>query len=144
MIMLAEAPTLKPLRRRRDWRPDFLEAFAETLSVTAAAKAAGVKRATAYLRRKTDPAFAAAWDEALQSAVDGLEAACFRRAIEGSDALGMFLLRAWRPEIYGNTCRRCASSSVSLVALDVRVVFPDGAEKLNGEVVQGVLQQESN
>ena len=68
--------------------------------------------------KATDPAFAAAWDDALEAAVDQLEAEARHRAIDGveqphfhqgkvcgtvrkySDALLMFLLRAHRPETY--------------------------------------------
>jgi hypothetical protein len=61
----------------------FLEALADTGNVTAAVAAAGISRTRAYERRKTDPAFATAWDEAEDIATDRLEDEARRRAIEG-------------------------------------------------------------
>ena len=72
-------------------------------------------RSALHERRAADPAFAAAWDDALDGAMDAIEEEARRRAIEGteepvfyqgkqigrvrkySDALLMFLLRAHRP-----------------------------------------------
>jgi hypothetical protein len=61
----------------------FLKVLADTGNVTAAVAAAGISRTRAYERRKTDPAFATAWDEAEDIATDSLEDEARRRAIEG-------------------------------------------------------------
>jgi hypothetical protein len=87
-------------KRRPDWRPVFLVTIRATGNVRLAASAAGINRATPYVRANRDPAFAAAWAEAEQEAIDILEAEARRRALTGSDALIMFLLRAHRPERY--------------------------------------------
>lgn len=89
--------------------------MAKTGNVTLAADACGVARATVYNHRSSDPAFARAWDEALDEATDALEAEARRRALEGfevpvfykgeecgiirkySDGLLMLLLKAYRP-----------------------------------------------
>lgn len=80
-------PTPRPSPRRRrtppDWRPGFLAALEATGSVSAALSAAGVGRSTAYDARAADPAFAAAWAEALERAGDLLEAEARRRAVAG-------------------------------------------------------------
>ncbi len=99
-------------------RRTFLVTLAESGNVSAAVRAAEVSRSRAYVLKATDPAFAAAWDDALEAAVDHLEAEARHRAIDGveqphfhqgkvcgtvrkySDALLMFLLRAHRPETY--------------------------------------------
>lgn len=71
------------LTRTGRWRSAFLAALAEGENVTLAAKAAGIDRGTAYERRGADPAFAKAWDSALEVAIDALEAEARRRAYEG-------------------------------------------------------------
>jgi hypothetical protein len=71
-----------------------------TCNVRLSADSAGIDRDTAYKRRQHDPAFAAAWAQAEQDAIDLLEAEARRRALAGSDGLLMFLLRAHRPALY--------------------------------------------
>jgi hypothetical protein len=69
--------TLKRMRRNRftrDRKEAFLSALAATCEVGAAARAAGVCRATAYAHRACDPAFAKAWLAALECGVAVLEA----------------------------------------------------------------------
>jgi hypothetical protein len=61
----------------------FLQALANTGSVTAAIAVAGSSRTRVYELRKTDPEFACAWQEAEDIAADGLEAEARRRAVEG-------------------------------------------------------------
>ena len=46
-------------------------------------KTAGFARQTAYAFRKASPAFALAWEDALEQATDELEAEARRRALEG-------------------------------------------------------------
>jgi hypothetical protein len=87
--------------RRPDWTPRFLELLKGTGNVTLAAQGAGIDRTTAYARAARDPAFAAAWREAHEAAIDLLEGAARQRALAGSDQLLMFLLRGLRPERYG-------------------------------------------
>ena len=103
----------------------FLEALAARGNMTAAAHAAGVSRACAYLNRQNDDTFAKAWEEAEEIAADRLEAEAWRRGVEGveepvislgkvvegadgeplmirrySDTVLLALLRAHRPEKY--------------------------------------------
>jgi hypothetical protein len=84
------------------WRPRFLELLACNANVTASAKAVGVSRYHAYLSRDKDASFYEAWEAAVAEAVDGLEGALWERAKtdQRSDNVGMFLLRAHRPDIY--------------------------------------------
>ncbi len=73
----------------------------------AACQAAGITRQSAYEARDRDTAFRAQWEEALQEAVDALEAAAWQRAMTGqSDRLMEMLLRAHRPEKYRETIRQ--------------------------------------
>lgn len=108
----------KKLRRRRPWEKGFLAALGLTGNVLRACRAAGVGRTTAYELREEAPDFRAAWDEALDEAMDRLEAEAWRRAVKGvrkpvyqqglhvgdvqeySDTLLIFLLKGGRPEKY--------------------------------------------
>lgn len=118
-----------------DWRPAFLLELAHTGNVSAAAAKAGIDRDTAYMARDPSkyetPAskleaetFGKQWATALETATDALELEARRRALEGvnepvgwyrgeaggtvqrySDTLMIFLLKAHRPEKFGDTTR---------------------------------------
>lgn len=75
-------------------------ALARTGNVSASARAAEIERSTHYRWLSTDPEYAIAVEQALEDAVDVLEAVARKRAIVGSDPLLMFLLKAARPEKY--------------------------------------------
>lgn len=115
-------------RKRRapaeDWRPKFLAALEEEITVIAACRAASVARSTVYEERRASEEFAAAWDEVEERSTQELEREAFRRAYEGwiereefflkddgekvptltvrkfSDTLMIFLLKARRPAVY--------------------------------------------
>lgn len=74
---------MKQIKLTRARQERFLKALADTGSVTAAVAEAGTSRARVYELRKTDIAFAAAWDEAEEIATDRLEDEARSRAIEG-------------------------------------------------------------
>jgi len=100
-------------------RQTFLAHLRQTGNVSAAAERSGVSRSGAYALRAADGDFRAQWDDAMESAMDDLEAELRRRAIEGtekpvfyggetvgtirsySDSLAMFLLRSRRPHVFG-------------------------------------------
>jgi DNA-directed RNA polymerase specialized sigma24 family protein len=118
-------------RHRAAWQPVFLAAIRDTGNVRLAAQAAGVDRTTPYVTARRDPAFAAAWQAAEQDAIDVLEATARKRALESSDQLLMFLLRAHRPEKYRDT-------------VDLRVDVRRGAEQIAerlGVPVETVLER---
>jgi hypothetical protein len=120
---MTKALSLRRAASRHDgWtakrRKKFLEVLERTANVRAAAEAAGKGKCTAYTLRRRDPEFARAWEEALTSAMDELEAVAFDRARNGvekivvraggqpvtireySDRLLMFMLSRRRPEAY--------------------------------------------
>jgi hypothetical protein len=68
--------------------------------VVEACKRCGISRSTAYRARQADEDFALAWADVEERTTEELEAVVMRRAIEGSDTLAMFLLKARRPEKY--------------------------------------------
>ena len=95
--------TLKKREKRGidiSWRPKFLELLARSLNVVLSANGAGVNRSTAYEQRRTDPAFAKQWDDAIQEAIERLEASAYERAKNVSDTLAIFLLKSHKPERY--------------------------------------------
>ncbi len=100
---------------------DFLQNLAETADVTAAAERTGLRRSTLYKMRRTRPAFARRWDEALHLGTERLQDKAMRHALQGVERpvwhagrqvgtatqhdhrLLQFLLKAHRPEIYDRT-----------------------------------------
>jgi hypothetical protein len=73
--------------RRYRWKAKFLETLRTTGIVGEACAAVGIARVTAYAQRKADAKFAAAWTDALDDAVDLLEAEARRRAVDGCPKL---------------------------------------------------------
>jgi hypothetical protein len=71
----------------RERKEVFLAHFAATCDVTASAAAAGVCESTVYAHRRSDPAFAAAWDEALEQGYARLEAEAVAQRIKAMEAL---------------------------------------------------------
>jgi hypothetical protein len=120
------AQTARAEKARRKTKPPsiavrkacFIDILRRTANVSRAAREAGLSSSTAYEHRARHPSFAAAWDAAIAEALDELEDALIARAKHGvekpvyfrgqqvgsvrtySDALGMFMLKARRPEIY--------------------------------------------
>jgi hypothetical protein len=96
----------------------FLDLIAGGSTVCDACAAVGYSYNSAYLYRKADPAFDAAWDDANEAAIQRMEREADRRAVEGydkpvfhngvvvgterqfSDTLLIFRLKAKRPEVY--------------------------------------------
>lgn len=101
----------------------FLDTLAKCGNISMAAKAADLSRPGLYARRERDEQFAREWDEAMDKAIDTLEAEAWRRARDGvpefvttgkglvmdkegkpvmqnrySDTLLVTLLKAHRPE----------------------------------------------
>jgi hypothetical protein len=66
-----------------DWKPAFLAALRELPVIKHACVAVGIDRTTAWRTRKSDEAFAEAWDAAMEEGVDRAEAEAFRRAVVG-------------------------------------------------------------
>ena len=96
-----QKPQAKARRTRtRDWKPDFLTAFEQTGTVVQAARAAGIDRMTAYRARQADEDFAIAWADVEEKVTETLERVALQRAIDGSDRLIEFLLKARRPDRY--------------------------------------------
>ena len=88
-------------RRSNTARQVFLEALEVCGNITAAAAAANLPRSTLYLWRHQEPAFAAAWEDALTLGIAALEDRALELATADNERLIMFLLAARKPEVYG-------------------------------------------
>ncbi len=83
-------------------RAAFIAALRNSGNVRASCQQAGISRRTAYTWRDKWVAFADDWAEALEDSCDVLEAEARRRGMSISDRLLMFLLKAHRPEVFGD------------------------------------------
>lgn len=99
----------------------FLEEIRKTGNITHAAACANLDRKALYVKKKIDPEFCKAWEEALELGIDRLEDACMERAVFGvpdpvfyngeiiyekrvfNDSLAMFLLKKRKPHVYRDT-----------------------------------------
>ncbi len=91
---------LSQLTPKKGWEVRFLAILRDSCNVRLACHGAGITRQCAYKRRGKSPAFAAAWAEAEDESVELLEAKARSRAMEQSDTLMIFLLKAHRPKKY--------------------------------------------
>ncbi|MFA7460158.1 MAG: hypothetical protein WCY60_04035 [Trueperaceae bacterium] len=72
--------TFTPERKAR-----FLEVLADTCSPKQASAAVGIVRSTAFYHRANDMEFRAAWDKAIDEALDSVLEESYRRAVLGVD-----------------------------------------------------------
>jgi len=90
------------LAKNRPFMDRFLEKLRECGNIRLACQAADIPRTTVYRWRNTWSTFAHEWDDALEDALDLLEAEAWKRARRNSDRLLMFLLKAHRRDVYGD------------------------------------------
>ena len=83
----------------------FMETYAKTGSLRAAARSAKVSLSAHYEMLETSDSYRKQFEAAQQQVADLLESECFRRAFAGSDELVIFLLRAWVPRYREHTIR---------------------------------------
>lgn len=97
--------TARAGKDRADWKPAWLEAYADCGTAKGACEVVGINRSTAYDHRAKDPDFAAAWDALETTTTKLLEETAFQRALNGSDRLAEFMLRARRPKVYRDSLK---------------------------------------
>lgn len=119
---------------KKDWKPAFLKALAETSMVKEACATVGIGRSTVYDARQADEAFALAWADVESETTDQLEAEAKRRALDGSDTLLIFLLKARRPDVYRENVKVEHSGKIRR-----EVVLPTDSE-WNQEVATVLLE----
>jgi len=81
---LASAKNLAKLTIKKEIRDRFIAALRKHRSITKACESIGKSRTIAYQWREKFPDFRQAWDEAVETNIDDLEAGAMRRAIEGT------------------------------------------------------------
>ncbi len=109
----------------------FLDTLARTGNLAVAYDVSGVSHHRLNVLRKDDPEFAELWDRAIEAGIDTLESEAIHRALEGieevvyyhgeqigtvrrySDGLLIFLLKALRPEKYGDNPKVKEDESVT-------------------------------
>lgn len=79
---------------------ELLAAYKITGNITQACEVVKIGRTTHYRWLKTDPEYAASFEEAKPEAVQGLEDEAIKRAKSGSDVLLIFLLKGAYPAKY--------------------------------------------
>jgi hypothetical protein len=104
-----EIPSLPANRIRK-----FMETYARTGELGAAAKAARISLATHHQMLETSDSYRNAFEAAQQQVADLLEAEAFRRALAGSNELLIFLLRAWVHERYAGQIVREHLGAITL------------------------------
>ena len=111
----------RPITQKQ--KDSFIDALSQTGNITKSCVASGISRRVAYNFREKDKAFSEAWDDALETGTDALEAEAWRRATKGterpvyqggklvghiqeySDVLLIFLLKGKRPKVYADLHR---------------------------------------
>lgn len=87
------------------WQERFLEALKNSGNIRASAERASITRYYVYEYRNKHPEFKEAMEQAMQDAIDVLQAVAWQRARDLSDTLLIFLLKSHRPEVYGDRVR---------------------------------------
>lgn len=85
---------------KKGWQDRFLSIYEESCNITTAARAVGIGRRTVYREKARNAEFRAAMAEAEEVAVANLEEVAYQRAVDSSDTLLIFLLKANRPAKY--------------------------------------------
>lgn len=101
-----------------DKKTVFLNALVQTGgNVTKASALVGTSRQNVMRWLASDPAFAGLYNDALEAGTENLEERCYERAMETSDRLAEFLLRARKPDKYRENIK--LDTEVSLSDQDV-------------------------
>lgn len=144
------------LRHRK--KRAFLTAFVETGTVTGAARAVKIHRATHYQWLEADPVYADAFAQAQEASLDLVESEARRRAVDGvrklvlykgepvtdpetgellyettySDVLLMFILNGRRGDVFNRTRHEHSGPDGAPIPIDLRAAL--AVENLTGYV----------
>jgi hypothetical protein len=111
------AHLVPPIRTERTPENEaaFLAALSDGYSIFRAAKAASIGRTTAYEWRDADEDFKNRWLEAVENGTDTLEDEARDRAMDDSDTLLIFTLKARRPEKYRDNVNHNHSGNLNIL-----------------------------
>jgi hypothetical protein len=93
-----------------------------------AAAFANIARFTAYRWLKTDETFAELYDSATASAVDNVETALYRSALEGNVTAQIAFLKAKRPEVWNRDKAKETEKTKDTLEKPVRYIIDDDLE----------------
>lgn len=96
------------------WVGAFLHAVSEGLTVREACSVSGIAYSSVFAERDHNPDFKEAWEEAARCGTDVLAGRARERALEKSDLLMMFLLKARQPETYNEKYQAQKGSSIAI------------------------------
>jgi hypothetical protein len=118
----------RPTIRTQKRRATILEEFTKGASVRAVLDVVGIARSAYYEWIESDPQFAAEVAAAKEAGTEFLEDVARKRAVESSDTLLIFLLKARKPEMYRDT-QRLEHTGVDGTPLTVVITErPDGPQ----------------
>jgi hypothetical protein len=136
--------------KREKLKAVFIDVFRSTGNVVDAAKICQIPKSLAYTWRKQDPEFAYRWDQVTKTDVlPHLEAEAIRRALNGSDLMLIFMLKALDREKYDDKAaekrQNVPSITIKMVDVDnVAIAVANGSDKtvpavnyVTGEVING-------
>lgn len=126
--------------KREELKRIFLSVLRSTASVQDAAKICQIPLSLGYVWRTEDPEFAYKWDQIVKSEmIPHLESEAVRRAMNGSDLLLMFMLKALDRDKYDDKVaeKRVAQPTITIQMLDVDKALLGKAEShgVNGSSV---------
>lgn len=132
MEELPEPPGVTAGLTREEREDEFLRLLSEGVKVRNAANAVAILPTVLYRKRRDNPAFAKAWDDAQRIKVGHLIAEAERRAMTGSDKLLMFLLTNYAPDKFKK-------------ASTLEISNPDGSLNMSTEqrasAINGILEK---
>lgn len=109
--------------KREELKRIFLSVLRSTAEVVSAAKVCQIPKSLAYIWRAEDPEFAFRWDKIFQSELlPHLEAEAVRRAMNGSDLLLMFMMKALDRNKYDD---KVAEKTVSQPSITIQMIDVD-------------------
>lgn len=112
----------------------FIQLFSQTCNMSTAAEKLDIERSTVYYWLRTDPDFKEHFDQARADGVHHLEDVAFQRAEDTSDRVLALLLKAYKPERFGD--RPIIASQVNIV-----IGWPGdlGDKEEEGDIVEGEI-----
>ena len=129
--MSRQAPAMNPPDRTK-WTPEIEQAFlavlADGYSVHKAAHSIGFARSTVYKWREEDEDFKRRWDDAVEAGTDVLEDRARDRAMDQSDTLLIFTLKARRPEKYRENINHNHTGNISVTTVNFATIEGEAEE----------------
>src|ERR1043165_2710618 len=106
-------PLVNP-KTQSAWRPLFLRVLRNSFTLREAAERIGITSLMVRSAMRDDPEFAELVNQAMEDATALLEAEAHRRAMEGSDLLLIFILKARNPNKYRDKPTEVNNKTINL------------------------------